>query len=85
MRMPRAAQVRLVTHKLASDISLELPVVLCRTISSSAVGYPVAPDFWKPQVRKWLGGEEWTCGGGTAQRGRMRKGAVSGVRGREGG
>lgn len=49
------------THKLASDISLELPVVLCRTISSSAVGYPVAPDFWKPQVRKGLAGGEGAC------------------------
>lgn len=38
------------THRLASDISLELPVVLCRAIPSAAVGYPVAPDFWKPQV-----------------------------------
>ena len=67
------------THKLASDISLELPVVLCRTISSSAVGYPVAPDFWKPQVRKGLAEEEGACRAGTAQRGRVLKGAVGWV------
>lgn len=37
------------------------------------------------QVGKGLAGEEWICGGGTAQRGRMPKGAVGGGRGREGG
>ena len=56
------------THKLARDISLELQVVLCRTISSAAVGLQ----------GRGLAGEEGACDGGTAQRSRAPKRGAEG-------
>ena len=81
MRMPCTVQVQLVTHKLARDISLELQVVLCRTISSAAVGLQgrgLAGEEGACQGGRGLAGEEGACDGGTAQRSRAPKRGAEG-------
>eukprot|EP00195_Chlamydomonas_chlamydogama_P004425 CAMPEP_0202921136 /NCGR_PEP_ID=MMETSP1392-20130828/77224_1 /ASSEMBLY_ACC=CAM_ASM_000868 /TAXON_ID=225041 /ORGANISM="Chlamydomonas chlamydogama, Strain SAG 11-48b" /LENGTH=418 /DNA_ID=CAMNT_0049614683 /DNA_START=242 /DNA_END=1498 /DNA_ORIENTATION=+ len=47
-------QVVFVASSLVANVRLDLPVMVSRVQPAMAVGYPVAPEFWKPMIMPTL-------------------------------